>query len=378
MPRTSKISVFEIIADSSLTGAPRHLLALLSHIDRSQFVVSVILPEGDLVDELKKLKVPVFTVPMQGMTDLSASSAIHKLLQKYEPDIVHTHGQRAGLLGRVASRGLSLINIHTEHTYTDNFKLNNPVLHWTHLRAMKVLDRLTNHTIAVSDSVRTFLVSSGITKPDKVSIIHNGIDSLKSKPSEVAIKKYRASLDVSPRDLLVGTIGSLNKQKDTDVLIKAFANMHTKWPNTKLLIIGKGERLRELQNLVKKLDIKDSVRFAGALADVNTALFSMDLFILPSRSEAFGISILEAMRAQVPIIASRVGGIPEIITDNYNGLLFESGNVKNLSATMLKLLNDKKLQKKIVSHYAETLRKFSAKNMAKEVEEIYRHSLGRS
>lgn len=378
MPRTSKISVFEIIADSSLTGAPRHLLALLSHIDRSQFVVSVILPEGDLVDKLKLLKVPVFTVPMQGTSDLSSSSAIRKLIHKYEPDIVHTHGQRAGLLGRIASRGLSIINIHTEHTYTSNFKLDNPVLHWTHLRAMKVLDRLTQHTIAVSDSVRTFMVSAGITKPEKITVIHNGIESLKAKPSETTIKKYRASLDVSPRDLLIGTIGSLNKQKDTDILIKAFSSMHDKWPNTKLLIIGKGERLRELQRLTNKLGLKESVIFAGSMSDVNTALFSMDLFVLPSRSEAFGISILEAMRAQIPVIASRVGGIPEIITDNYNGLLFESGNVKNLSAIMLKFLNDKRLQKKIVSHYPETLRKFSAKNMTKETELIYSQSLGRS
>jgi len=375
MPRTSKISVFEIIADSSLSGAPRHLLALLSHIDRTKFVVTVILPEGELVDELKKLKVPVFTVPMQGSTDLASTSAIRKLLIKYEPDIVHTHGQRAGHLGRMAAHQLPIIKIHTEHTYTGNFKLNNPIWHWTHLRAMNTLDRFTNHTIAVSDSVKTFLVSAGVSKPDKVTVIHNGIDSLRSKPTDTAIKKYRASLDVSPRDLLVGTIGSLNKQKDTDVLIKAFAAMHAKWPNTELLIIGKGERLRELQRLSKKQGVEDSVIFAGAMADVNTALFSMDLFVLPSRSEAFGISILEAMRASVPVIASRVGGIPEIITDNYNGLLFESGNVKSLSATMLKLLNDKRLQKKIVSHYPETLRKFSAKNMTKQVEEIYRESL---
>lgn len=371
MLRKSKISIFEVIADSSLTGAPRHLLALISGIDRDRFVVSVIAPEGELTEELKNLKVPVFPVPMKGKTDLAATSAIRKIITKYDPDIVHTHGQRAGLVGRMATRQLPVIRIHTEHTYTSQFKLDNPILHWTHLRAMRVLDRFTHMTLAVSDAVRVFLASSGIAKPDKIQVIHNGIDALKNKPTPNQIKTYRASLDVAAKDLLVGTVGSLNRQKDTDVLIKAFANMHKRWPNTKLLIIGKGARLRELQKLAKKQGIEDKVIFAGSMPDINVALHAMDLFVLPSRSEAFGLSILEAMRAGIPVIASRVGGIPEIITDNYNGLLFESGNVKNLSAAMLQLLNNKRLQNKLVSHYPETLRKFSAKNMVKAIEEVY-------
>lgn len=375
MPRSHKISVFEIIADSSLTGAPRHLLTLLSGINRYKFVVSVIAPEGDLVKELKKLKVPVFTVPMKGKADLASTSAINKILRKYEPDIVHTHGQRAGLVGRLAARDLKVYRVHTEHTYTSNFKLDNPVLHWTHINAMKALDHWTHKTIAVSDAVRAFLTSAGITKPDKVVTIHNGIVPLKKKPAADAVKRFRADQNVRPSEILIGTIGSFNRQKDTATLIKAFAAVHQKWPNTKLMLVGKGGLKRDLEQLVDKLGLESAVNFAGTMNDVSVALASLNLFVLPSRSEAFGLTLLEAMQANVPIIASKVGGIPEIIHHGYNGMLVEHGDAKQLSAAILKLLNDKKMQKKFTSHYPETLKNFAAAKMIKANEAIYEAAL---
>lgn len=374
MPKSYKTSVFEIIADSSLTGAPRHLLTLLSGIDRNKFVVSVILPEGELVSELKKIKIPVFTVPMKGKSDLVASSSIKKIIKKYEPDIIHTHGQRAGLLGRLAVRDLPVTRIHTEHTYTSNFKLDNSLLHWSHLRAMAMLDRWTHKTIAVSNAVKTFLISAGITKADKVLTIYNGIESQISKISAQQIKEFKSQFGLTSSDLVIGTVGSLNKHKDTATLIRAFSTMIKKWPHLKLLLIGRGELQPQLKNLVKKLGISERVIFAGSMKDIDTAMSVFNIFILPSRSEAFGLTILEAMRANIPVIASRVGGIPEIITHNYNGMLVEHGDPKKLASAIMKLLNDKKLQKKFISHYSETLKKFSARSMIKQTEELY-HSL---
>lgn len=374
MAKSHKTSIFEIIADSSLTGAPRHLLTLLSGIDRNKFVVSVILPEGELVNELKKIKVPVFTIPMNGKSDLVASSSIKKIIKKYEPDIVHTHGQRAGLLGRLAVRDLPVTRIHTEHTYTSNFKLDNSLLHWSHLRAMAVLDRWTHKTIAVSNAVKTFLISAGITKPDKVLTVYNGIESKFPKVSPQQVKEFKSKFNLSGSDLVVGTVGSFNKHKDTATLIRAFSGMIKKWPNLKLLLIGRGELQPQLESLVKKLGIADRVIFAGSMKDIDTAMSIFNIFILPSRSEAFGLTILEAMRANIPVIASKVGGIPEIITHNYNGLLVDHGDPKKLASAIMKLLNDKKLQKKFISHYSETLKKFSAKSMVKQTEDLY-HSL---
>lgn len=371
MPRTPKISIIEIIADSSLTGAPRHLLTLLSGINRRKFIVSVIAPEGPLTKQLKALKVPVFTVPMQGRSDLPAIAAIKKIVAKYEPDIVHTHGHRAGMIGRLATRFLPVTRLHTEHSYTGDSQPGGSLQQWSRLRAKQLLGSFTHHTIAVSDGLKTFLTTSQIAKPSKVTTIFNGIAPLKKKPTTTQVKQFRASHDISARDNLIGTVGTFNKQKDTHTLIRAFAQIVKKHPATKLMLIGTGELERDLKQLVEKLGIADRVIFTGFMQDITTALHAMQLFVLPSKSEAFGISILEAMQAGVPVIASKVGGIPEIITHNLSGLLVEHGDTKKLAAAMSKLINDKQLQKKITSHYPQILKKFSAANMVKQTESLF-------
>ena len=366
-----RISVFEVIADSSLTGAPRHLLTLMSGINRIRFIPTVIAPSGPLITELKKRKIPVFEVPMSGHSYAPAVNAITKLLKKYDPDILHTHGQRAGLIGRLAARGLPIKRVHTEHTYTRQFRLQNPVLHLSHLRAMRVLDRWTDKVIAVSRAVRQFLIEAKIAKPDKIVVIYNGITPLTHKITDKDIRAFKDKFEIADDDIVIGTIGSFNIQKDTATLIKATERMVKKWPKIKLVLVGRGPLKYKLERLVKKLKLEDRVVFTGSLANVLPALKTFRIFVLPSLSEAFGITLLEAMKAEVPIVATKVGGIPEIITHNHNGLLVEPKDPKNLAATLMKLLNDRKLQRKLTNNHAKTVEKFSADEMIRQTEQVY-------
>ncbi len=366
-----RISVFEVIADSSLTGAPRHLLTLMSGINRIRFIPTVIAPSGPLVTELKKRKIPVFEVPMNGHSYAPAVNAITKLLKKYDPDVIHTHGQRAGLIGRLAARGLPVKRVHTEHTYTRQFRLHNPVLHLSHLRAMRMLDRWTDKVIAVSKAVRQFLIEAKIAKPDKITVIYNGITPLTRKISEKDIQAFKDKFKIADDDIVIGTIGSFNIQKDTATLIKATERMVKKWPKIKLVLVGKGPLKCKLERLVKKLKLEERVVFTGSLSNVLPALKAFKIFVLPSLSEAFGITLLEAMKTGVPIVATRVGGIPELITHNHNGLLVEPKDPKQLAATLMKLLNDKKLQRKLTSNHAKTVDKFSADEMIEQTEKVY-------
>jgi len=369
--RKTSLSVFEIIADSSLTGAPRHLLTLLSGINRHKFVISVVCPPGPLVAEIKKLKFPVFQVPMSGRADVNAINAIRRLLKKYDPDIVHTHGQRAGLVGRMAAKDLPIKRIHTEHTYTNEFRLTNPLLHWGHLNAMKVLDRWTDRVIAVSQAVKKFMIDAQMTKPDKVVMIYNGINSKSLKVANSDIEAFRSQFAISKSDIVIGTVGSFNQAKDTATLIHAFARVASKWPTAKLVLIGSGPLKRDLTHQAKRLQIEDRVVFTGAVDNILPAIKTFNLFVLPSLSEAFGITLLEAMKSEVPIVATRVGGIPEIITHKLNGILVEPKQPKKLAAAILNLINDKKLQRKLVGNYPATLKKFSADTMVKQIESVY-------
>ena len=366
-----KISIIYVIADSSLTGAPRHLLSLVGNLDPKEFSVSVILPQGPLADELNRLHINTFLVPMRSRSDMAAVSAIRKLLIKYDPDILHAHGQRAGLLARLAVRELPIKVVYTEHTWTEDFKLENPLLHWAHIRSLRMLDKGTDMTIAVSQAVADFLVAANITKPDKIKVIYNGIAIINDGSvdnEERLLEKY----NLCKKDVVIGTVGSLNIQKDTATLLRAFPYIIKKIPTAKLVIVGAGPLQNWLQNLAKKLKVSTSVIFTGALPRIDSILKTFTVFVLCSKSEAFGISILEAMKAHIPVVATKVGGIQEIITHNRNGILVIPGDPKKLAVTIMKLLNDKKLQKKLTVGGDETLHKFTVTTMVRETEKLYK------
>lgn len=372
-----KINIFYAIADSSLTGAPRHLLSLIKNLNMKDFTVSVILPQGPLVDELKKIKINTFLVPMQHRADMSAVNRIQKLLRKYDPDIIHVHGSRAGLFARMAAKNLPIKIVYTEHTRASQFRLNNRMLDWSHIKARTVLDRWTTMTIAVSNAVKEFLIKSKITQPDKIKVIYNGISSKPNKYIDKDTLDIITQHGLKKRDIIIGTIGSLNIQKDTITLIKAMPKVFKKLPTAKLILVGSGPLKYMLQKVVRKLKIDDKVIFTGTVRDISSILQLLTVFVLPSRSEAFGISILEAMRANVPVIATRVGGIPEVITNNQNGILIEPSNHKLLASTIIRLLHDKKLQHKLIKNGVETIKKFSITKMVNATSQIYKDILKR-
>ncbi len=365
-----KISIIYVIAESAITGAPRHLLSLVTALDPRDFSVSVILPQGLLADELNKYRINTFLVPMRSRSDVAAVNAIQKLLVKYDPDILHIHGQRAGLLARLAVKDLPIKVVYTEHTWTKDFRLDNPLLHWAHIRSMRILDKFTDTTIAVSKAVADFLIPMNITKPDKIKIIYNGIDIVADREDDRC--DWAEKLGLCKKDVVIGTMGSLNIQKDTGTLLKAMPRILHKLPEAKLVIVGSGPLQKWLQTLAKKLHIEHAVVFAGMLPKVNQVLKIFSIFVLCSKSETFGLSILEAMRAHIPVIATRVGGVPEIITNNRNGILVEPSDPKALAVAVMKLLNDKKLQRKLVMGGDETLYKFTVTTMVRETEKLYK------
>jgi glycosyltransferase involved in cell wall biosynthesis len=375
--RKNKISIFYVIADSSLTGAPRHLLSLVDSLPDRDFALSVVLPQGPLADELKRRNVTTFLVPMRARSDVDAVRAIQKLLCKYDPHIMHAHGQRAGLLARLAVKGLPIKVIYTEHTRTPQFHLANPLLDWTHLRAMRMLDATTHMNIAVSKAVANFLINSKITRPTKVQVIYNGIEPFAPKHIDKATLDIINQHGLRKQDVIIGTVGSLNIQKDTTTLVRAMEKILKKLPKAKLVIVGSGPLRQKLEQLAKKLKIDQQVIFTGSLQGISGIIQLFTIFVLPSKSEAFGISILEAMRAGVPVIATRVGGIPEVVIANKNGILVDPGNPKLLSAAIMKLLNDKKLQNKLIAGGRETVKDFSVTRMAQATSKLYKELLHR-
>lgn len=359
-----KISVLEIIGDPSLAGAPRHLLSVVENLDTEKFAISVICPAGPLAGEIKKLRrnIDLDIIPMKSRLDLNAISQIRKTIKHLKPDIIHVHGTRAGILGRLAAIGFNIPVIYTEHLWTKQFRMQSRILNFFHYFANWFLDMFTTQNIAVSQSVKDFLVSSNLSRADKVQVIYNGIE-----PTHLEAKVFRNS-----REFLIATVGTLNPQKGMQYLIRALPLINKEFPGVQLEIIGDGSYKRKLVNEVKRLKLKSDVKFTGFVPNVDKYLTRFDLYVQPSLSESFGLAIVQAMSVGLPIVATNTGGIPEVVTEGKSGFLVPSEDPKALAAAILELLRHPSLARKMGQMARKEARlKFNVADMINELEKTY-------
>ncbi|MDO8565325.1 MAG: glycosyltransferase [bacterium] len=172
--------------------------------------------------------------------------------------------------------------------------------------------------------------------------------------------------------LIIGAVAELHKVKGLDVLLYAWARFIAKYPNAELRILGNGEEKENLKELADTLEINESVKFLGYVNNVKEYLDTFDIFCLPSRSEALPYSLLETGAVGLPVIATRVGGIPEIIETGVNGILIEPGNPEELFSSFLLLSQDAGLRKRLGEALKETvLKNFSIKKMVEETLKAY-------
>ncbi len=193
-------------------------------------------------------------------------------------------------------------------------------------------------------------------------VIYNGIEPVKKKAKPFS----------KENEVLIGSIGTLNEQKGMQYLIKAMPAVLKEFPNAKLEIIGEGYYKDRLQRLVKSMKLTRQVKFTGFLKDVYEELEKLDLYVQPSLSESFGLAILQAMSVGLPVIATKTGGVPEVVTDGKTGLLVEPKNSGQLASAVLEILRDKEKAISMGKLAAEdaTL-KFSLKDMVEETEDVY-------
>ena len=253
------------------------------------------------------------------------------LFRADRPDVVHTH-QLGALLyaGRAARRARVPVVVHTEHGkhYTEQWR-------WRFLGRFAA--RAARRVFAVSDDIRRELRDCGIVPPARVTRVPNGVDAdrfdLTEDPTHL-----RREFGVPADAPVIGTVGRLTALKRQDVLLKGFARL--RHPTARLLIVGDGPAREELVNLAAQLGITTRVVFAGYRERPERALAAMDVFALTSDSEGMPLAVLEAWAAGKPVVATRVGGVPELVADGRTGLLFPAGDDAWLARALDQLLAD--------------------------------------
>ena len=248
-------------------------------------------------------------------------------MRRIQPDLLHTHLVHGDIYGSIASSTTRIPFVSSRHN--DDRYLLGP---------FRYVDRLFAHRarriIAISDAVRDFLVRVGHPR-EKLLTIHYGLDELPQTPSE----RTPAELGIAPTTPLVLAIGRLIAQKDHATLLHAFARTHAEHDRAVLAILGGGPLEEETRALVRQLGLDDAVVLTGRLA-IRDWLERANLFVHTSRWEGFGIVLLEAMLAGLPIVATRVSAVPEVVADGETGIVVEPGDATAVSAGMSMLLAD--------------------------------------
>jgi len=296
--------------------------------------------KGILYDRVQELGVKVHYLPslvheINPLKDFKAIIEVYKLIRKINPDIVHLHSTKAGWIGRVSSFLARKKNIFTAHgwCFTEGVSSSRKIVG---IRVEKILGKITDKIICVSNYDKSLAINYNVIDHTKLEVVYNGVKNGEISQVDEWLAKNEAVIKVI-------MVARFSEPKDHMTVIKAISKLEDKF---KLYFVGDGPTLLGAKNLVEQMDIKDRVTFLGHRDDIQKLLLSSDVFILSSKYEGLPISIIEAMRAGLPVIGSDVGGVSELIDNGKNGFLFKAGDDRKL-AEIIKILEDVQLREQI-------------------------------
>lgn len=374
-----RIKVVEIIADSDLGGGPSHVFGLLKNLDQKHFEPFLICPDGQLSNKVSQISgVKIFHVPFKSKFDIISVFELRNYLDKirsssdpFGPIVIHSHGPRAGFFASMASPKGGY-KVYTEHRWDNDYHLPNVLNELSQKKMLKRALSKADTVVAVSSSVRDFLIKNELADKKKILLIPNGVELSTQYPVRRAEKKIKAA----NRAPVIGTIGSLNIQKGQEYLIRAMPEILESFPLATLEIVGDGELRENLRSKVKSSKLERHVSFLGRQSNVEKFLKKWDVFALPSVAETFGIVILEAMAAGVPVVATKVGGVPDIIQNKKNGLLVKDRDPDALTKAVLEIIDHPALAAKLKRGGLVRVKDFDWTKVIKEIEKIYSAPFG--
>ena len=341
-------------------------------------------PGGRLISLVEENHMEVRTFknmvqPFRPFKDTLALLDLTAFLRKNPYHIVHTHNSKAGFLGRLAAKlvGVPVI-VHTVHGFA--FHDQEPLWRQMLFRNLERLaSRWSDRMIFISQPLIDWALKDHIVGEDKITKIYSGIQLDKFHPVKSEEKdQIRSKWSIKKEEAVVGIVSKLWEGKGHTVLIEAFKLLKEKIKDAKLVIVGEGYLYDELFRRVGNNGLRDSVLFTGFQMDVSEIIATFDVAVLPSFFEGMGRVILEAMAMEKPIVASRVGGIPDLIDQGINGLLVRPGDARELADALERVLSDNGLAKRLGREGRKRIKdQFSADVMVRSIEKLYRELLAR-
>lgn len=371
MTRTKVLYLVNEFADGSSNNLILTLIEGMDH-ERFEFYVGGLKSIGGPMEA--RFRTAGATVANFGMSPgrlgLGLVRQIARAVDAHAIDLVHTHVMRPDILGGIAAR-LSPRRpavLSTKHNMAyvrgqTAWRARN-LVYWPTMRA-------STHIVTVTEALRQQAITRLHLRPDRVTTIYNGIDADHFYQPD-AREATRADLGIEPDAFVMTYTGRLIGGKGIEDLLRATARLAPHHPEARALIVGAGVLDAPLKQLAGELGITDQTVFSGFRRDIPAVLAASDVFVLPSFSEGLPLSLLEAMAARKPVVASRVGGIPEVVVDGETGLLIEPGDVPGLAAALASLMDDPARSQRIGTQGQQHVQDhFSVDRMVAQYQALY-------
>lgn len=368
--------ITHLIKAKQIGGAERHLLMLLPALRergldaRLLVIVEPDKPMDDFFAEAAERGIPTDSILVHGNTDLVIINRIRAKLNEFKPDILHTHLIHADTFGMPAGKLAGVPHLITTRHNDDDFrnqavvKLASGVM-WSGFKAC----------ICISESLKDFVQRVEHAPKEKLFVVRYGIEMKRTAPEEfkAARERLRKMLELPEDAQLIGMACRLVEQKGLPYAIKAMSLLIPDYPNAHLVIAGDGEMMHELKHKAGDLEIADHVHFLGWRSDVPQIMMGLDIFLIPSLWEGFGLVALEAMSKRLPIIASRVSALPEVVSEGETGLLIPPKDPEAIVSALSLLLDDHALAAHMGMVAEDRVEQdFSVARMADETIAVYR------
>lgn len=363
---SGRIHIQHVVLSLQPGGLENGVVNVVNGLDPDRFRSSVtcLKEAGAFAARLRARDVVVHAMGLKPGNDLALPFRLARLFRRTATEVVHTRNAEAFFYGVLGAKlaGVRRV-VHSEH---------GRVLPDTPRRmlAQRVLLRLTDAAFAVSEQLRRDLVAHLGVPERRFEVIYNGVDSTRIMRADRGVA--RRALGAGGDDLVIGSVGRLVSVKNYELLLRAFARVAASRARVRLLLVGEGPERGRLERAAAEAGIASRTELLGHREDVADLLVGLDVFVLPSVSEGMSNTLLEAMAAGVPVVASDVGGNPEIVEDGRSGLLFPSRDEAALAARLARLLDDPSARDELGRAGRERVaREFSMGAMIDRYEALY-------
>lgn len=359
-----KNKVMLLIPNLGMGGAENIVVNIAQYIDKNQFEIIVVSLYGETqcVDKYKEIikdeKIKVIFMNKKNGIDVNVLWGLIKIVRKEKPDVIHTHlysciyGILPALLGKVQ------IKMHTVHNLAEN------ELPGLYQKIMKIMYRFCGVIpVSINESVGESIKRRYGLPEKKIPLIKNGVEITRFSEAGVPQRKTEEKVLIN--------VGRMSKQKNHRLLVECFSEIVQTYSNVRLLLVGDGELKGEIFNLAKRLKVDKKIDFVGNVKKVEEYLQKADIFIMTSDYEGLPLSVIEAMAAGLPIIATKAGGIKELVENEKNGYLSNVGDKESLVKYTLTLLQNPQECIRMGKNSKEMAQKYSVQNMVSKYETLY-------